>query len=919
MAGLSYNSTSLHARAPFHSPKPIPSKYAVVIDAGSSGSRIQVFSWKDPAVLQSQLLNSASSSTSNSTILNSVPEITQDAKFNKKITPGISSYAGKARNLWKSHFKPLIKHAESGVPKSERPNTPLFVLATAGMRLLPEAEQQAILTETCKILREKTTFYIPECETHVSIIDGETEALYGWLSLNYLLQTFNSIESNSNNNYNNIGSGKTQGTEKSDALLSPVTPNLYHHNHQSYGFMDMGGASMQVAFAPNSTETERHLNDLYTVRLRSLSGENQEWRLFVSSWLGFGANEARKRYAQHLLEVEGYYDTTKTANVQSLPQDPCFPAGLAHEMKVDSNTTMSFQGAGNFTTCLESMQPLLRKDQPCEEDPCLFNGIHAPAIDFKSDRFVGVSEYWYTANNIFKLGGHYDFPTFSKHVAEYCSRPWNEMQKEMSRGGIFEGIHEENLKAACFKATWVINVLHSGFKLPIDEFGKVLEIESSPSAFKPRVQPVASGSLTAKFQDTNSTAHFNKRDLDDFLSPFQSALSIENTELTWMLGRALLYASSQVPPTTSSTSDVGFLPADAATKHYVLGGELDGKVPGLNSNIENQSSSSYGRPQSSSFSDSFMMFLGSVAIFALAGYALMYMVYAFKHKRLSAWSTLKLRVSSIPMTFSRSAASLRRTVFGEHGSSGRKLGGSRLNWNSGGYQRVLEEGGFTESSHSLDSFNGSSTNLNANLTNTSTTANSMMKTATNISTPEFRPDNSFLSPQPLRGKFNGKDGSHLMSVSTTALNRVFSDKMNPLGFNNNFNTNLNNSNINSTTTETIHETNNEIPISSTLKSGFSNNNNNNNSNMNSHINGNKLFAPSLLSGMGQGRSTSMIDLSVYQNPTVRPPSRPSSRMSLFNNNSNNLINHSNTNTNSNTANSNANNNNNNKSNVNMNI
>lgn len=183
--------------------------------------------------------------SSNATLFNSVPEITQDAKFNKKITPGLSSFAGRTKDIWKSHLHELIKHAELGVPKEDRKSTPLFVLATAGMRLLPEFEQQEILSETCNLLRDKTSFYIPECESHVSIIDGETEALYGWLSLNYLLQTFNSYK-------HSLDSSSDQDTIEHDKLLSPVTPDAHH----SYGFMDMGGASMQIAFAPNSTETE---------------------------------------------------------------------------------------------------------------------------------------------------------------------------------------------------------------------------------------------------------------------------------------------------------------------------------------------------------------------------------------------------------------------------------------------------------------------------------------------------------------------------------------------------------------------------------------------------------------------------------------------------------------------------------------
>lgn len=823
MTVLPHNLTTLHSRAPVSSPKKIPTRYAVVVDAGSSGSRVQVFSWKDPALLRSKLISSGSA---NHTIFNSVPEITQDPSLNKKISPGISSYAGKPKLLWKSHLKLLVKHAELGVPKSERPNTPFFVLATAGMRLLPEAQQLEILSETCRLLKENTSFYLPECESHVSIIDGETEALYGWLSLNYLLESFNSYD------ISTISSKKGKPST-SDSLIPPTV--LTYPN--SYGFMDMGGASMQVAFSPNSTEAEKHLNDLYTVRLRSMNGENQEWRVFVSSWLGFGANEARRRYAQHLLEIEGYYETPANSKTKVLPQDPCFPTGLTHNMAIDANTTLAFDGNGNFTTCLNSMQPLLRKDQPCEEEPCLFNGIHAPAIDFTVNKFVGVSEYWYTANDIFKLGGSYNFKKFSEHVAAYCGMPWDKLKKQTGPNGAFEGIDQEKLKTACFKATWVISVLHSGFNIPIDEHGKILEIEqsSTPSYFKSKTDPTPSSKIESKshYNADNQTSINERRSLDDFLSPFQSAARVGDTELTWMLGRALLYASSQVPPATDSTSDVGYLPADTTTKHYVLGGELDGVVPGIASSASGSQSSKH---QESSFEHGLLKFFSSIIIFAMIGYALMYAFYAIRHKRHMPWLVTKLRIVSVPMALSRAVVSVKRLVFGESRATNRSRG--RFRWSSGGYQRVLEEGGFIESSHSLDSLDGPNTTL------------STLNSGPSFPVPEFSVENAPFSSSPLRGK----DGSKLVSLSSTTLNRVFSDKNTQPGY---------------TGAQPIHKNGNQSLDGPLVNSLFPNNN--------------KFYIPSS-AGAVTGRSTSMIDLSAFQNPVPRPPSRPSSRMSLFNNN-----------------------------------
>src|SRR5271169_5816940 len=123
------------------------------------------------------------------------------------------------------------------------------------------------------------------------------------------------------------------------------------------GFIDMGGASAQVAFAPNDTESSRHANDLILLRLRTLDGKEKEYRVFVSTWLGYGANEARKRYVQTLQTASRAGDTT-------LP-DPCLPKGLHLPLE---NSNVNLLGTGSLADCLNSQVPILAKDLDCHDD-----------------------------------------------------------------------------------------------------------------------------------------------------------------------------------------------------------------------------------------------------------------------------------------------------------------------------------------------------------------------------------------------------------------------------------------------------------------------------------------------------------------------------------------------------------------------
>jgi golgi apyrase len=304
----------------------------------------------------------------------------------------------------------------------------------------------------------------------------------------------------------------------------------------------MGGASAQVAFAPNETESSRHANDLILLRLRTLDGNEKEYRVFVSTWLGYGANVARKRYVETLASKVG--DTTL--------RDPCLPKGLQLPLE---NSDKTILGTGSLADCLNLQVPILAKDIDCHDEPCLFGGVHAPAIDFDVNHFIGVSEYWHTTNDIFEMGGAYDYATYSGKVEEFCSREWDSIVKDLKRQKWGKKITEENSKLVCFKAAWMMNVLHDGFGIP---------------------------RLTREFTNPPSSSHNSTQDFIDsakthgFLDPFTSVDKIDGTEVTWTLGKVVLFSSSTVPTGTSLAVDtpssmVGFGPN---TDRLYLDGEF---------------------------------------------------------------------------------------------------------------------------------------------------------------------------------------------------------------------------------------------------------------------------------------------------------------------------------------------------------
>lgn len=479
-------------------------QYGIVIDAGSSGSRIQIYKWQnaDSAVKGAK-----------EDVVSSPPKIVQEKGWSRKTSPGISTFAGKrVDRIWDEHLEDLMEHAESIIPADKYQDTPVFVLATAGMRLLKGSDQEKILKKTCSVLRKKTKFSIPDCSENVQIIDGETEGIYGWLALNYLMGQF-----------------------------SNYSPD--REDHESIGFMDMGGASTQIAFVPSSAEEiQKHDEDLSTVTLRNINGVTQEWKLFVQTWLGFGANEARKRYLSLLINL-----AVVNSDLKNVINDPCMPKGAELKYNVKEGK-YTIKGTGNYEVCLKTIYPLLQKNIPCPEEPCLFNGVHGPKLNFEKDKFVGISEYWYTANDVFQSGGEYNYHSYNEKVKEYCESDWKDILKNSETGKYSNLDSEKFLKDACFKASWVLDVLHEGFELP-------------------RLGLETSGDSNEKDKEA-----MNK--IEKTHVPFKSADSINGEELSWTLGKILLYASSRIQPDTQDAPTIGIKPSDLSGKQFIPAGSI---------------------------------------------------------------------------------------------------------------------------------------------------------------------------------------------------------------------------------------------------------------------------------------------------------------------------------------------------------
>ncbi|KAI8971394.1 nucleoside phosphatase GDA1/CD39 [Pilobolus umbonatus] len=241
---LRHGTTSMHSNE-YHI---VPSchKYAVMVDAGSTGSRIHVYKFHqchhtDPARFEKEEL------------------------FAQTI-PGLSAYAQDPDQAALS-LDPLLKDAEKAIPEQLHSRTPIALKATAGLRLLGDEKSENILRSVYHHLKSHYPFHIVGGQEGVSIMDGRDEGVYAWITVNFLLGNFD-------------------------------TPSKH-----TVAVLDLGGGSTQIVFEPDLLPDGTHVQLPHNDFKYQLQHEDQSYLLYQYSYLGYGLMEARKQIHQKMMEV----------------------------------------------------------------------------------------------------------------------------------------------------------------------------------------------------------------------------------------------------------------------------------------------------------------------------------------------------------------------------------------------------------------------------------------------------------------------------------------------------------------------------------------------------------------------------------------------------------------------------------------
>jgi len=446
-------------------PTPRDVHYAIVLDAGSSGTRAYLYRWPEHSGDRHELLK--------------ISPVLQDGEpMVRKVAPGLSSMGETPDNAFE-YLRPLLNFASENIPKEKHKETPLYILATAGMRLLEKAKQEAVLTNVRKGIKDNFGFYFPE--GHLEIISGKQEGIYQWLSINYVLGKFEHAQHLGNDE--ELVAVEPSGRRDSESLV---------FRPRTVGALDMGGASMQAAMEITTNLQLEGMTDKDKAQVAEINLGCQEhdlehtYRIFVTTFLGFGANEARARHHRTLFLTDLLREgVVPGADPEHRIKDPCRPLGMKENISLSldrpnlrlprpdlapllkETQTVHFYGTGDWDLCYASLKNFTQSGEPMVEckQSCPDPGIHPPPIQFDNSEFYGFSEFWYTMDDVLGMGGQYMFSKYKQAAKQFCGTKWHHTWTRFLQGS-YPNSDVERLETQCFKSVWVAAALHQGLTFP---------------------------------------------------------------------------------------------------------------------------------------------------------------------------------------------------------------------------------------------------------------------------------------------------------------------------------------------------------------------------------------------------------------------------------------------------------------------
>ncbi|XP_052200135.1 probable apyrase 6 [Diospyros lotus] len=344
-------------------------KYGIVIDGGSTGTRIHVFEYE---------------------VRGGAPkfDFREKGLASLRVNPGLSAYAEDPDGAGGS-LKELVEFAKKRVPKDSWGDTEVRLMGTAGLRLLDLVVQDRIL-ESCRRVLRLSGFKFRD--DWASVITGSEEGVYAWVVANYAL-----------------------GTLGGDPL-------------KTTGIVELGGASAQVTFVPSEpippefSHVVKFGNASYNLYSHSLLqfGQNVAVELLRESLVARAPESSTIKSLKMEKSLDpctpsGYSHDSKlwTSSTGSI------------SMAEKSGYLSTLQPSGNFSQCRSAVLTLLQKGkEKCSYQHCHIGSTFVPKLE---GNFLATENFFYTAK-FFGLAPKAFISSLLRAGEQFCEADWPELR-----------------------------------------------------------------------------------------------------------------------------------------------------------------------------------------------------------------------------------------------------------------------------------------------------------------------------------------------------------------------------------------------------------------------------------------------------------------------------------------------------------
>ncbi|KAK6156093.1 hypothetical protein DH2020_010341 [Rehmannia glutinosa] len=401
------------------------SKFYVVLDCGSTGTRVYVYEASVNCKKDDNL----------PVLLKSLPDSFQRKSgsqsgraYNRMETePGFDKLLNNISGL-SDAIKPLIQWAEKQIPRKSHKATSLFLYATAGVRRLPSSDSEWLLNNAWSILKSSPF----SCKKEwVKIITGVEEAYYGWIALNYHTGVLGSI---------------------------PIK--------ETYGALDLGGSSLQVTFEGKQGE--------YDETSLKLSIGPVNHHLSAYSLAGYGLNDAFDKSVAHLLKKHPNIANADIISGKVEINHPCLQSGYKEQYTCQhcssihqedasarkAGVPIQLIGVPNWAECNALAKVAVNLSEwsnhslgiDCELHPCaLAENLPRPV-----GQFYAMSGF-YVVYRFFNLTPDAILDDVLEKGREFCEKNWDVARESV--------VPQPFIEQYCFRAPYVVLLLREGLHI----------------------------------------------------------------------------------------------------------------------------------------------------------------------------------------------------------------------------------------------------------------------------------------------------------------------------------------------------------------------------------------------------------------------------------------------------------------------